>query len=152
MCSVKSIDCAYAIKTGAKSLAAFMQTLRRQPQGLSPPPISDRTYLDQFAPDTAIAAEFHDPGRSYKDRSYTSTKPKREVSGGKFPGRIRADLSAIASEFRDPRRSEIGLIHRRNPKGKSQEANSWPYLARTYWRQPQGLRSRSTTKLKGVEA
>ncbi len=28
-CSVNFIDCAYTIKTGAKSLAAFMQTLRR---------------------------------------------------------------------------------------------------------------------------
>jgi len=44
----------------------------------------------EVSEDTAIAAGSHDPGRSYKDRSYTSTKPKREVSGG----RIRADLSA----------------------------------------------------------
>jgi len=50
-------------------------------------------------------------------------KPKREVSGGKFPGRIRADLSAIASEFQDPGRSQIGLMHQRNLKGKSQEVN-----------------------------
>jgi hypothetical protein len=59
--------------------------------------------------------------RLISDWTHASTKPEREVSGGKFPGRICADLSAIASEFQDPRRSEIGLIHRRNPKGKSQE-------------------------------
>ena len=74
----------------------------------------------EVSEDTVIATGFHDPGRSYKDRSYTSTKPKREVSGDNLPGRT-SDLSAIALEFHDPRQSQIRLIRWRNPKGKSQE-------------------------------
>ena len=94
----------------------------------------------EVSEDTVIATGFHDPGRSYKDRSYTSTKPKREVSGDNLPGRTSdlsaialesqevnllavfgMDLLAIALEFHDPRQSQIRLIRWRNPKGKSQE-------------------------------
>ena len=48
----------------------------------------------EVSEDTVIAAGFHDPGQSYKDWSYTLTKPKREVSGDNSPGHICADLSA----------------------------------------------------------
>ncbi len=57
----------------------------------------DKTKTE-VSEDTAIAARFHDPGRSYKDWSYTSMKPKREVSGDNSPGRICVDLSANSLE------------------------------------------------------
>ena len=52
-----------------------------------------------------------DPGRSYRNWSYTSPKPKKVASGDTFPGRIHADLSAIASEYQDPGQFQIGRMH-----------------------------------------
>jgi hypothetical protein len=49
------------------------------------------------------------------DWTYTSTKPIGKSQEVNFLAIFGTDLSAIASEFQDPRQSQIGLIHRQNP-------------------------------------
>jgi hypothetical protein len=77
--NTKPIDCTYKLKQGPNPWPHSCGLVGDSLRVLRPRPILDQTHA--------------------------STKPEREVSGGKFPGRIRADLSAIALEFQDPGRS-----------------------------------------------
>jgi hypothetical protein len=92
-CSVNSIDCAYVIKIRGQIPGRIHADLSAIASGFIPPanPRLDLYFNEtktEVSENAAIATGFHDPGRSYKDWSYTSTKPKREVSGDNSPGHI----------------------------------------------------------------
>ena len=92
-CSVNSINCVYVIKNRGQIPGCIYADLSAIASGFIHPadPGSDLYFnktKTEVSEDTATATGFHYPGRSYKDRSYMSTKPKREVSGDYPPGRI----------------------------------------------------------------
>ena len=92
-CSVNSIDCEYVIKNRSQIPGHIYADLSAIASGFIHPdhPGSDLYFNEtktEVSEDMAIATGFCDPGRSYKDWSYTPTKPKREVSEDNSPGRI----------------------------------------------------------------